>query len=336
MQVFFYWSDNMEVEIAKNKYMVKALLESGEILNLTDICTSLSWGDDKGGIAQKAEIALANTKIEHQYISDVICLCTRIYIYANEIEVFRGIVSEWSYSSELEKELSLTAYDSMIYTTQSKSDSYFSSGMSTQSIVESICGEWNIPLSYTWESWEHGKVPLQGKALSDQITEVLDEAQTKLDTKYVMVMVKDTLEIKPKGSNQDVFVFHANNIISTNNSLSLSSLVTKVLIVGKSEEEKRRPILETIDGKLEYGVLQEIVTKDTNKTLEDARKEAETLLKEKGKPEETIEISAPDVPQIRKGDKIKVMAGNLSGYFFVEGINHNATDKTMDMELSRE
>lgn len=144
---------------------------------------------------------------------------------------------------------------------------------------------------------------------------------------YVAVMVKDTIEIKKKGSNEDIFSFHANNIMSTKNSLSLSNLVTKVLIVGKSEEEKRRPILETIDGKLEYGVLQEFVTKDTNKTLADARKEAENILKEKGKPEESIEVSAPDVPQIRKGDKIKVVAGNLSGYFFVEGISHNATDK---------
>lgn len=326
----------MEVDITKINYTVKALLNTGEVLNLTGLCTSLSWGDDKGGIAQKADMTLANTKIEQGYISDIICLCTKIYIYANEIEVFRGNVWEWDYTSAIEKELSVTVYDNMIYLTQSKSDSYFSSGMSTQSIVESICKEWEIPLSYTWESWEHGKVPLQGKTISDQITEVLDEAQTKLDSKYVAAMIKDTIEIKSKGSNQDIFSFHANNIMSTKNSLSLSNLVTKVLIVGKSEEEKRRPILETIDGKLEFGILQEIVTKDTNKTLADARKEAENILKEKGKPEESIEISAPDVPQIRKGDKIKVVAGNLSGYFFVEGITHNATDKTMDMELSRE
>lgn len=336
MQVFFIGVDFLEVDIVNIKYTVKALLNTGDILDLTGLCTSFSWGDDKGGIAQKADITLANTKIEQGYISDMICLCTKIYIYANDAEAFRGIVWEWDYTSATEKELSLTAYDNMIYMTQSKSDSYFSSGMSTQSIVESICREWNIPLSYTWESWEHGKVPLQGKTISNQITEVLDEAQTKLNSKYVAVMVKDTLEIRKKGSNQDIFVFHANNIMSTKNSFSLSNLVTKVLIVGKSEEEKRRPILETIDGKLEYGVLQEIVTKDTNKTLEDVRKEAENILKEKGEPEESIEVSAPDVPQIRKGDKIKVVAGNLSSYFFVEGISHNATDKTMDIELSRE
>lgn len=55
----------------------------------------------------------------------------------------------------------------------------------------------------------------------------------------------------------------------------------------------------------------------------------------KGKPEETITISTIDVPLIRKGDKIKLYAGNLSGYFYVEGINHNGFSKKMDMELER-
>lgn len=46
-------------------------------------------------------------------------------------------------------------------------------------------------------------------------------------------------------------------------------------------------------------------------------------------------VSAPDVPQIRKGDKIKVAAGNLSGFFYVKGVSHSATERTMEMELKR-
>lgn len=148
-------------------------------------------------------------------------------------------------------------------------------------------------------------------------------------------MSKDTLEIKEKGSNKDVFVFHTGNVINTRNSLSLQNLVTKVMIVGKSEEEQITPIIESVEGNTEYGLLQEIVIKDTNKTLDDAKKEADNILKEKGKPNETIEVSTIDVPILRKGDKIKVTAGNLKGCFFIEGITHNAVNKTMDMELSR-
>ncbi len=172
-------------------------------------------------------------------------------------------------------------------------------------------------------------------AISQQITSILDEAQTKLDSKYVMLMEQDILKIRKKGSNEEVYYFHGKNVESTTNHLTLQSLVTKVLIVGKSEEDKRPPVLATVDGLVEYGILQEIVTKDSNKTLEDANKEAQNILKEKGKPEETISVITVDVPMLRKGDKIKLVAGNLSGYFYIVGVSHDGMTKAMEMELER-
>lgn len=324
-----------EVDITKLKYSIKAFFSSGEVMDLTGLCTSLTWGDEKNSIAQKAEVTLANIKIDKGYISDLIELCTQIVIFVNGEEYFRGIVWDWSYTSALEKELSFTAYDNMIYLTQSKGNTYYSSGKSTQFLVEDICKEWGIAICYEWESWTHGKTPLKDMEISRQLTTVLDEAQTKLDSKYVMLFEKDTLFIRKKGSNTDIYYFHGKNVESTTNRLTLQGLVTKVLVYGKSEEDKRPPLLKTIDGDLDYGVLQEIVTKDSNKTLEDAEKEAQNILKEKGKPEETITVSTIDVPMMRKGDKIKLVAGNLSGYFIVEGVTHNGFEKTMEMELER-
>lgn len=325
----------MEVDISKTKYNVKAMLSTGEILNLTDLCQGLSWEYQKGSIAGRADITIINTKTDKGYISDKIQLCSLIFIYADNSEVFRGVVWEWEYTSALKKELDITVYDKMIYATQSKANSYFSSGKSTKTIIQSICDEWKIPLNYTWESWTHGKLPINNKSVSEHITSVLDEAETKLKSKYVAFMEKDTLIIKTKGKNEDIFVFDTSNVISTKDHLSLQNLVTKVIIVGKSEEDKRPPVISTINGKTEYGILQEIVTKDTNKSLEDAKAEAEKILKEKGKPEETVQVSTVDVPIVKKGDKVFLNAGNLKGYFIVEGVTHNAFKKTMDMEMSR-
>lgn len=324
-----------EADISKIKYSVKAVLSSGGILELTGLCTSLGWEDQRGGIARKAGITLANTKIDGGYISDLIQLCSLIFIYADNNEVFRGVVWEWEYTSAVKKELSITAYDKMIYTTQSRTNSYFSSGKSTETIIKSICGEWGIPVNYMWESWTHGKLPINNKAVSEHITSVLDEAETKLNSKYTALMEKDVLIIKAKGINENVFVFHTGNVIKTKDSLNLRNLVTKVVIVGKSEEDKRPPVISSMEGRTEYGVLQEIVVKDTDKSHDDAEKEAENILKEKGKPEEIIEVSSADVPSIRKGDKVKLNAGNLKGFFIVEGVAHNALKKTMDMELTR-
>ncbi len=158
-----------EIDITKLKYSVKAFFSSGEAMDLTGLCTSLTWGDEKNSIAQKADITLANIKIDKGYISDLIVLCTRVVIFVNNKEYFNGFVWDWDYTSALEKELSFTAYDRMIYLTQSKGNTYYSSGKSTQFLVEDICKEWDIPVKYEWESWTHGKTPLKDMEVSTQL-----------------------------------------------------------------------------------------------------------------------------------------------------------------------
>ncbi len=121
-----------EIDITKLKCTVKMMLASKEVLDITGLCIAVAWGDEKDSIAQKAEITLANIKIKQGYLSDLIELCTQVYIYVNKKEYFRGTVWDWNYVSGLEKELSFTAYDKMIYLTQSKENAYYSSGKSTQ------------------------------------------------------------------------------------------------------------------------------------------------------------------------------------------------------------
>ena len=81
-----------EIDITKLKYSVKAFFSSGEAMDLTGLCTSLTWGDEKNSISQKADITLANIKIDKGYISDLIVLCTRVVIFVNDKEYFNGFV----------------------------------------------------------------------------------------------------------------------------------------------------------------------------------------------------------------------------------------------------
>ena len=71
----------------------------------------------------------------------------------------------------------------------------------------------------------------------------------------------------------------------------------------------------------------------SSSTLAEARKEAKSILQENGSPRRTITAEAPDVPEIRKGWKIRMEAGSLLGYYIVKGVTHNATERTMTMEL---
>jgi len=58
-------------------------------------------------------------------------------------------------------------------------------------------------------------------------------------------------------------------------------------------------------------VLQRIVQNSSDDTLANTKQNAKEILKEFGQPEKDRTIRCVDVPFIRKGDKVKVVAGTL-------------------------
>ena len=324
-----------EIDVAKTKYALKAKLSSGQTVELTNLVISMGWSHMAEELSQRASITLANTKTEIGYLSDAMKLLTKIFIYANQQEVFQGVIWEWEYTSALKKELSFVAYNEIIKATQNKDFCYYTAGKSTQTIVSDICKKWGFDLKYEWESHTHPLVRYDNINVSEQILNTLDEAKRKLGKKYAIYMEQNTLHIKGYGKNKDVYYFHGNNIMSTNNKLSLSQLVTTVYIIGKEVKEGRPSVEHSELGETKYGAMQEYLVRGGDFSLAEAKAAAKTILSERGKPKETISIAAPDLPLLKKGDKVNIVAGNLSGFFYVEGISHNATGRTMTMEVTR-
>lgn len=95
-------------------------------------------------------------------------------------------------------------------------------------------------------------------------------------------------------------------------------MVTRVKIIGKANDDGCSPVEATVDGKTSYGIRQKIVSRGTNDTLDEAKKEAREILADDGKPKEEITIKLPDIPIIRKGDKIHLKTASISaGYYIV-------------------
>lgn len=106
-----------------------------------------------------------------------------------------------------------------------------------------------------------------------------------------------------------------------------------VAVYGAEDQEDRRQLEAVVPGRTEYGILQEVVLLQASSRLSDAKKDAQGILAENGAPRHTITAKTPDVPCIRKGWRVRVEAGSLLGYYIVKGVTHNATDRTMVMEL---
>jgi len=171
--------------------------------------------------------------------------------------------------------------------------------------------------------------------VSDMIIETLEEVRRKTGERYVAGFRNRELVIHGLGTNDVVYSFDTRNTTATSNQFTLNNLVTRVQVIGKQDNDGRAPIEATVEGDMRFGVLQEIVRRDGDKTLADATAEAQSILDERGKPEKITQITVPDVPFLQKGDLIDVRAGNLVDWFHIEGISHSATTREMTMMLLR-
>ena len=330
------------IDISSIQYDVELVIEDGTryLLNAA-LISQLQWEEQLNELAQRATLTVANAQIGDSDIIEKAKINCFILIYGKWGEgdktlLFEGAIWEWQYTSAANQELTITAYDHMIRLQGSKTFKYYSAGMTTQAIIGDVCDELGIPLAYKWgESITHEKKIYSGTVISDIIIELLEEVHKKTKKEYIIYYRDSQVQIVDYGSNGTVYLFDTLNTISTHNKLTMNDLVTRVKIIGKQNNDERAPVDETVDGETRFGIFQEIVRRDENKTLDAIKAEAETIIKDHGKPDELIQLTVPDLPFLRKGDKIDVSAGNLMGFFYVEGVSHFATARQMSLTLSR-
>lgn len=330
-----------DVDITAIQYQVSVITEKGVLYKLGNSVANLTWEEQEGQLAQKATVGIAShAKVGGKSIRSILKLNRTLRITSNwgngNKKIFEGFIWEWQYQHGQQKQLTITAYDPMIRLQQSKDFMYFSKGLTTDAIIQKICGEWGVPLNYKWgKKITHEKKVFNSTAISDMITELLNEVKQQTNQKYITIYRSGKLEINTYGTNKDMYIFSGKDTISTTDKLSMNSLVTRVKVIGKADDDGRASVDAVIDGKTKYGILQEIIRRDSDKDLGKATAEAQTLLKDRGKPEESIMATAPDLPFLRKGDAVEMKAGNLKGIFYVLGVSHNAMSKQMTMTLMR-
>ena len=109
------------------------------------------------------------------------------------------------------------------------------------------------------------------------------------------------------------------------------------MVVGKSDAEGHQAQEAIIDGKLDtYGWRQVIIERGEDKSLDEATKSANEILKERGGMTRRTTVEAPDVPFMRKGDRVHINSETLQGYFFIKAIRHNAEAMKMTLDLSED
>lgn len=323
------------VDVLKLKYKVEAVDTNGARIDLSPFLISGAFGENEGELPAYLSISVYNEKIGNKWLHQILALGTPLYVFADGQEVFRGTIFDWTAQTDPLGSVEVEAYDNLVYLFKSEDDRYYRAGQRAIDVLTDIFRAWNIPI---------GEIQLPGVVLSkqvframsvaDMIESILKECKNKGAGEYIVRSIKGKVNVLKKMSNQDVYVFkYDENVVSLRNNLSISNLVTRVRVIGAEDEEGRAPVIVTLDGDTKYGILQKIEKAASDDSLADAKAHAKEILNESGKPKRKITVETVDVPFIRKGDKVKIVAGTVNGYCEVLSVEHDIGRKSMRMEV---
>lgn len=325
------------IDIAKIKYDLVVKAPDGENLHLFEIRKSLNWEEPPGEIAQRLNAEFLNTKYQGTWLHKFFAFGTPVFLFSDWgqgwKEVFQGNIWGRSNPDQLGN-FRIMAYDMLKYL-KSKDDRFYKSGTMGKIIIQDIATDWKIPTGkIEGPNVAMSRKPYRAQPLVDMIIDVITEAKNKGADTFIARAKEGKLDVIKRGQNDIVMHFGAEDMTGLLDDWEdIEELITRVKIIGGEKKDTRAPIIATMDGNVSMGILQDIVIKEESEKPSEAKETAKKILDERGKPKRTINIPAPDIPFLRKGDKIHVAAGALDGYCYIKGIKHDADAQEMQMEV---
>lgn len=330
------------IDLSKVKYRVVVVTPDGAQLDVTDVTSALGWSEAEKELSAKITCKLTCVEFNGKSIAELVRPFTPVFIYADIgdgfEEVIRGNVQKWELvEANGEYTLDIETKDEVQALRESQDDFFFTDEHSSSAIIEKILSEWGVPHEIQIKDVKHAKKVYRGKHLSDMVEDVLKDLKEKGGGVYFMRAKGGVIQIIERGTNETVYHFDVDdNLVRVKESFDAGSIVTRVKVVGKSKEEGHRAVESTVDGKTEYGTHQIIYQRGDKESLEEAETAAKKILDEQGDIKRKTSVESPDLPNLRKGDRVRVRSSVGEGYFFVKSVRHNAAQQKMTFELDED
>lgn len=330
------------IDLSKIEYRLVVIDESGNQYNIKEYVHGLGWEENENEISVRSSFTVRNDKTSKGKLSSLIKPGCLIGIFASDgsghdDEVARGFVTDWNpVLQNSSNDLKCTNYDVLYNLQKSQDNKFYSSGTGTQSIITGLFDDYEIPSKgYSGPNATHGKLKYSSTYVSDIIRDVLDDAKKKGAGTYILRATNGYADVVERGSNTDVYVFKTDNTKSVSQTMSTADLVTRVRVIGQEDKEGKSSVEATLNGLTKYGIRQKIYIRGSDESLSDATTAAQEIIDENGIVSQNMTLIAPDVPYIRKGDLVYVMAGVSDNYYYVKGIRHDCESYSMTMELEK-
>ncbi|OPJ58435.1 XkdQ/YqbQ family protein [Clostridium oryzae] len=228
-------------------------------INVTKLCESVSISGSKSEVARKLEIKLLYSILDKNHDRYAVPLGSKISVKYNGKEIFKGVVWQREFSSS--NELSVTAYDYLIYILKSKVTRNVKN-TTAEKAVESICSELGVSI---------GKLASPGVVVKkliisqqtgyEAIMALYKQAAKSTGKKYMIVFEDGKLRVIQKGTHIENFEIRPDtNIISTTYNDTLDNMINKVKIY--NDKKKYTGEVYREDWKKKFGLLQENYVKE--------------------------------------------------------------------------
>lgn len=329
------------LDLKKLNYGLQLVTEDGTRYDLLPACDSLGWEEGKGELALRISITLRNADAGGVLLEERAKPGCILLVLADwgegEVEVARGSIQDWKPDDSPDRmSLSLTAYDELFPIAKSQDNRYVPAGTGTKTAILTIFQDWGIPVGeYRGPDIPNPKTAYRGNEVADILQDLLDTAKKQGAGEHFLRAHSGKVDVLPAGSNETVWYLAEadGNIEGVGYSVSVGDLVTRVKVMGAEDKAGRQPVEAVLDGRTEFGIRQRLVSRSKNDSLATAKAEAQSILDEEGKPVEDIQIDGPDIPTLRKWDKINLSTRRLKGDFLVTSIRHSAGDKRMSLTV---
>lgn len=310
----------------------------------------LAWEELTGELATRITVTLPETDLPNgQHLSELVTLGTPLNVLAAIgngsifAEVARGIVEEVQPNDGAGGTFQVIAYDPIRALLTNKDDLFYEDGQTPGAMIHDIADRWKIQLGTIDPLVESVTLPVQiihGQTLADLIISWLQQAYDLGCDRLVPRSTNGELEIVRAGTNTTVYwLMQGESTLRHPERLSTMDLINRVVVLGRGTTTEAAPVVATMDATgtadpATYGVRQDMIHMSARKTVAQIRVAALTILNEKSRPRHDRTLEAPDVPMMRKFDRVRVTGGTMDGYFSVESVTHNAEpDATMRLAL---
>jgi len=240
---------------------------NGVATDITNVIKSISCSGDKAQAARKLGITLAYPIWDRNQPRAQITPGTKVWLLLDGKEIFRGVVWDREINSAGE-DLTLTAFDYLIYLTKSKV-TYNFVNITPEDATRKICDELGVETGDLASTGITVNRLIAQKTGYDAIVEMYAQASKTNGKKYIPVMDGTKLSVIEKGKVAADYTLRSkldgvgNNIMSTSYRDTMDGMINKVKIY----DDKNNYVSEVSNGDWisEYGLIQDNYTKEADK-----------------------------------------------------------------------